>query len=192
MSVQAVDLGHGAKALELADTAAAVSPKAGPRMLAFLAGQQAHAAAQTGDRTVALRRIHEAEAAMDRAESRVTTFRSYDPAALNYHVGQVRFELGDIAGSVESMEQSNRLRAPVYRRIRVIREATLAERKLRLGRLEEACGDWHRMLDDYGHVQSGRCDDRYRSMMSAIRPHLRNGHARDLYERARPLAPVAA
>jgi hypothetical protein len=70
MSVQAVDLRHGAKAMELADAAAAASPKAGPRMLAFLVGQQAHAAAQTGDRTGALRYIREAEAAMDRAESR--------------------------------------------------------------------------------------------------------------------------
>lgn len=52
MSVQAVDLRHGAKAMELADVAAAASPKAGPRMRAFLSGQQAHAAAQTGDRTV--------------------------------------------------------------------------------------------------------------------------------------------
>ncbi|GGT15520.1 hypothetical protein GCM10010271_17890 [Streptomyces kurssanovii] len=161
-------------------------------MLAFLAGQQAHAAAQTGDRTVALRRLHEAEAAMDRAESRTKAFGSYDPAALSYHIGQVRYELGDIAGSVDAFEESNRLREPVYRRARVRHGATLAERKLRLGRLEEACGDWHRMLDDYEHAQSGRCDDRYWSMMSAIRPHLRNGHARDLYERARTLVLVAA
>ncbi|MCA1271804.1 tetratricopeptide repeat protein [Streptomyces rubiginosohelvolus] len=78
MSVQAVDLRHGAKARELADAAAAASPKAGPRMRAFLAGQQAHTAAQTGDRTNALRFIREAEAAMDRAESRGKPFGSYD------------------------------------------------------------------------------------------------------------------
>lgn len=69
MSVQATGLGHGDKALELADAAAAASPDAGPRMDAFFAGQQAHAAAQTGDRTRALRHIHTAETAMDRAES---------------------------------------------------------------------------------------------------------------------------
>ncbi|MGW7030754.1 hypothetical protein ACWGFX_26780 [Streptomyces xanthophaeus] len=56
MSVQAVDLGHGSLAVRLADAAASASPQAGPRMLAFLAGQQAHAAAQTGDRTGALLR----------------------------------------------------------------------------------------------------------------------------------------
>lgn len=110
MSVQAVDLGHSAKALELADAAAVASPKAGPRMRAFLAGQQAHAAAQTGDRVGALRHIREAEEAMDRAESRGRTFGSYDPAALNYHISQVRYGLGDMPGSIEAMQEADKVR----------------------------------------------------------------------------------
>ncbi|MER7044779.1 tetratricopeptide repeat protein [Streptomyces jumonjinensis] len=190
MSVQAVDLGHSARSLQLADAAATASPQAGPRMRAFLAGQQAHAAAQSGDKPMALRRMREAEAAMDQAESRAKTFGSYDPSSLHYHIAQVRYSLGDVAGSVEAMQESDRLREPVYRRTRVRYGAMLAERKLQVGRLEEACADWERMLDDYQHVQSGRCDDRYRSMMSAIRPHMRNQHVRNLYERARPLAPA--
>ncbi|MFF5636581.1 hypothetical protein [Streptomyces sp. NPDC012825] len=59
-SVQAVDLGQGPLAKRLADAAAASSPQAGPRMRAFLAGQQAHAAAQTGDRRSALMYLQEA------------------------------------------------------------------------------------------------------------------------------------
>ncbi|MEU7554084.1 tetratricopeptide repeat protein, partial [Streptomyces sp. NPDC044571] len=113
MSVQAVDLGHGPLALRLADAAASASPQAGPRMLAFLTGQQAHAAAQTRDRTGALMRIKEAETAMEKAESRAKAFGSYDPSALNYHIGQVRYELGDVAGSIDSMELADRLREPV-------------------------------------------------------------------------------
>ncbi|MFF8598910.1 tol-pal system YbgF family protein [Streptomyces sp. NPDC015232] len=187
MSVQAVDLGHGPLALRLADAAAAASPQAGPRMLAFLAGQQAHAAAQTGDRAGALLRLKEAEAAMDKAESRAQAFGSYDPSALNYHVGQVRYELGDVTGAVESLELADRLREPAYRRARVRYNAMLAERKLRIGRLEEACADWNRVLDDYPHVQSGRCDDRVRVMLTALRPHLGNAHAREVCERGRPM-----
>lgn len=68
----------------------ATSPKDGPRMRALLAGQQAHAVAQTGDRTGALRHIREAEAAMDRAESRGKVFGSYDPSSPNCHVSQAR------------------------------------------------------------------------------------------------------
>ncbi|MEG3632070.1 tetratricopeptide repeat protein [Streptomyces poriticola] len=189
MSVQAVDLRHGAKAKELADAAAAASPKAGPRMLAFLVGQQAHAAAQTGDRAGALRHIREAEAAMDRAESRGKAFGSYDPSSLNYHVSQVRYELGDKAGAVEAMQQADRLRPSVYQRTRVHRRGLLAERQLELGHLEAACVTWHQALDDYPKVQSGRADDRVKAMFGLLRPHLKNAAVRDLYDRARTLAP---
>lgn len=187
MSVQAVDLGHGPLAVRLADAAASASPQAGPRMLAFLTGQQAHAAAQTGDRATALLRIKEAETAMEKAESRAKAFGSYDPSALAYHTGQVRYELGDVAGSVESMELADRLREPVYRRTRVRYNSMIAERKLTIGRLEEACVDWGRVLDDYPHVQSGRCDDRVRIMLASLRPHLGNPYAREVYERGRPM-----
>ncbi|NED15872.1 transcriptional regulator [Streptomyces sp. SID9124] len=189
MSVQAIDLRHGGKAMELADAAAAASPKAGPRMLAFLAGQQAHAAAQTGDRTRALRYIREAETAMDRAESRDKAFGSYDPASLNYHISQVRYELGDVSGAIEAMQQSDKVRYSVYRRARVRHRAMLAERQLEVGHLEAACDTWHQALDDYPMVQSGRADDRVRTMFGLLRPHLKNATARDLYDRARTIAP---
>ncbi|MEU5157964.1 tetratricopeptide repeat protein, partial [Glycomyces sp. NPDC021274] len=74
MSVQAVDLRHGRQAKRLADAASAASPQAGPRMRAFLAGQQAHASAQIGDRSNALMHLREAEVAMEKAESRGKAF----------------------------------------------------------------------------------------------------------------------
>ncbi|MEV0261048.1 transcriptional regulator [Streptomyces sp. NPDC050617] len=187
MSVQAVDLGHGGRALELADAAAAAAPAAGPRMRAFLAGQQGHAAAKTGDRTAALRYLREAEAAMDRAEARGRAFGSYDPASLNYHVGQVRYELGDVPGAVEAMRQSDKVRYSVYRRARVRHRALMAERQLELGHLEAACATWHQALDDYPMVQSGRADERVRTMFGLLRPHVRNAVVRDLHDRARAL-----
>ncbi|MEU9030928.1 hypothetical protein AB0D46_26125 [Streptomyces sp. NPDC048383] len=63
----------------------------------------------------------------------------------------------------------------------------IAERKLMVGRLEEAGADWARVLDDYPHVQSGRCDHRVRIMLASLRPHLTTGHARDIYDRGRRL-----
>lgn len=189
MSVQAVDLGHGRTAMHLADSAAAASPAAGPRMRAFLAGQQAHAAAQTGDRTNALRYIREAEVAMDRAESRGKAFGSYDPASLHYHVSQVRYELGDVSGAVEEMQRSDRTRHSVYRRSRVHRRGLLAERQLQIGHLEAACRTWNLALDDYPLVQSGRADDRMSRMIGLLRPHIKNAPARELFERARAVVP---
>ncbi|MBL1095314.1 tetratricopeptide repeat protein [Streptomyces coffeae] len=191
MSVQAVDLGHGREAMRLADAAASASPNAGPRMRAFLAGQQAHAAAQIGDRGTALLRLREAESAMDKAESREKAFGSYDPSSLNYHISQVRYELGDIHGSIVAMMQSDVLRYSVYRRTRVRERAVLAERQMKVGHLEAACATWHQALDDYPLVQSGRADDRMRAMVGLIRPHLKNRAARELHERARTVAPAS-
>ncbi|MEU3185792.1 tetratricopeptide repeat protein [Streptomyces sp. NPDC006923] len=189
MSVQAVDLGHGTQAMRLADAAAAASPQAGPRMRAFLAGQQAHAAALIGDRAKSLRYIREAETEMDRAESRSQPFGSYDPSSLNYHVSQVRYELRDVAGSVRAMEQSDQLRFDVYRRARVRHRATLAERQLELGHLEAACATWSNALDEWPMIQSGRADDRMRTMVRLVRPHTKNSHARALFERTRAELP---
>ncbi|WP_420168528.1 tetratricopeptide repeat protein [Streptomyces violaceoruber] len=185
MSVQAVDLGQGPTAKRLADSAAASSPQAGPRMRAFLAGQQAHAAAQIGDRRSALLYLQEAEAAMDKAESGAKVFGSYDPASLNYHTSQVRYEMGDMRGAVAALQESDRLRYNVYRRTRVKERAILAERQLSIGHLEAACETWGLALDDYPLVNSGRIDKRMTDMFTLIRPHVRNQAAQALNERAR-------
>ncbi|MFC5143953.1 tetratricopeptide repeat protein [Streptomyces aureoversilis] len=184
MSVQAVDLGYGPRASRLADAAAAASPQAGPRMRAFLAGQQAHSAAQSGNRSEALRYIKEAEVAMDKAESQEAAFGSYDPSSLQYHVSQVQYGLGDVRGSIKSMQEAETLRYSVYRRARVRQQSYLAERQLEIGHLEAACATWNRALDDYPLVQSQRCDQRIEIMRTLIRPHLKNAKARELYERA--------
>lgn len=173
MSVQAVDLGHGHTAMRLADSAAAASPQAGPRMRAFLAGQQAHSAAQLGDRANALRYLAEAESAMEEAESREKAFGSYDPSSLHYHISHVRHELGDLPGAVEAMQESDRLCYDVYRRSRVKERLTLAEFQMGLGHLEAACATWHEALDEYALVQSGRVDQRIRTMFGLIQPHLK-------------------
>lgn len=191
MSVQAVDQGHGQHAMRLADAAAAASPQAGPRMRAFLAGQQAHASAQLGDRSSALRYMREAETAMEKAESREKAFGSYDPSSLNYHTSQVRYELGDVRGSIEAMQQSDKLRYDVYRRARVRQRAMLAERQLSIGHLEAACVNWHNALDDYPLVQSGRADRRIQEIFRLLRPHLKNRTARELHERARAVTPAS-
>ncbi|MFE9485711.1 tetratricopeptide repeat protein [Streptomyces sp. NPDC006641] len=185
MSVQAVDLGQGPVAMRLADAAAASSPQAGPRMRAFLVGQQAHAAAQIGDRRSALMYLQEAEVAMDKAESRGKAFGSYAPASLSYHTSQVRYEMGDVQGAVAAMQESDRLRQSIYRRTRVKERAILAERQLAVGHLEAACRTWGLALDDYPLVDSGRIDKRMTDMFHLIRPHIRNHDAQALYERAR-------
>ncbi|MEJ8647126.1 tetratricopeptide repeat protein [Streptomyces sp. MS1.AVA.3] len=191
MSVQAVDLGHGRESKRLADAAAAASPAAGPRMRAFLAGQQAHAAAQTGNRRDALTFLQEAETAMEKAESRSKIFGSYNPSSLTYHIGQVRYELGDLRGSIEALEESDRLRHQSFRRNRIRYLSMLAERQLEAGHLEAACDTWGKVVEIYPQVQSGQCDQKISSMYGRISPYLKNHSARELYERARLVTPTS-
>ncbi|MFE1958169.1 tol-pal system YbgF family protein [Streptomyces sp. NPDC059479] len=189
MSVQAVDLGHGAAAMRLADAAAAASPQAGPRMRAFLAGQQAHAAAQTENRKQALMHLRDAEVAMDKAESQSTTFASYNPSSLTYHIGQVRYELGDIGGSIQALQESDKMRHRSFRRNRIRYLSILAERQLEIGHLEAACETWGQVIEIYPHVQSGQCDRSISRMHSRIHPYQKNATARALFERARAVTP---
>ncbi|MDH6225249.1 hypothetical protein [Streptomyces sp. MJP52] len=156
-------------------------------MRAFFAGQQAHAAAGTGDRVGALRHLGEAEAAMDHAESHVGVIGSYNPAALNYHVSQVRHELGDTPGAIRALQLSDRTRVSTDRVIRIAHRCTTAERQLRIGHLDAACATWHQTLDDYPHIRSGRADERLRTMLGLIRPHLKNAAAHALDDRTRAL-----
>ncbi|CAM5378722.1 Transcriptional regulator OS=Streptomyces microflavus OX=1919 GN=Smic_55780 PE=4 SV=1 [Streptomyces microflavus] len=186
MSVQAVDLGQGPVAMRLADAAAASSPQAGPRMRAFLAGQQAHAAAQIGDRRSALMYLQEAETAMDKAEARGKVFGSYDPASLSYHTkpGAVR----DGRCARRRCRHAGIGPTAIRHLSPYAREGAsdLAPRgNWQRDTFEAACKTWGLALDDYPAVNSGRIDKRMTDMFHLIRPHIRNHEAQALYERAR-------
>lgn len=194
MSVQSVDLGHGATAVKWANASSEASPTAGPRMTAFMAGQQAHSYAVAGERGNALRSIQKTETAMSKAESGAQTFGGYSPATLAYHTAQVRYGLGDVAGSVDSLQLHFRLRVPSNESHRSAMRFTsmLAERQLAVGHLDAACATWSKVLNDYRAIQSGQVDKHVSEMFRLIRPHLKNSSARDLYERARLVAPSLA
>ncbi|MFJ4686025.1 tetratricopeptide repeat protein [Streptomyces sp. NPDC088789] len=191
MSVQSVDLGHGPTAVGWANAASEASPTAGHRMAAFMAGQQAHSYAVAGERASALRSIQETETALNKADSQQGTFGGYNAATLAYHIAQVRYALGDVAGSVDSLQLCFRLRNPKYdsHRGELRFGAMLAERQLEIGHLDAACATWGKVVDDYPTIQSGKVDKHVREMFRLIRPHLKNPAARDLYERARLVAP---
>lgn len=191
MSVQSADLGQGSTAVSWANAASEASPTAGPRMAAFMAGQQAHSYAVAGERFNAIRSLQETESAMSKASSRAETFGGYSPATMAYHTAQVRHALGDVAGSVDALQLHFRLRDPKNESHRSGMRFTsmLAERQLALGHLDAACATWDKVLDDYPSIQSGRVDNHIKEMFRLIRPYLKNSAARDLDERARLVAP---
>lgn len=188
MALQAANLQHGPRALELADSAAEAAPKAGPRLHAFLAGQQAQGAALVGDRRQAFARLAATEAALAKADDRRDAIGGYDRAAYHFHVSSVLYALGDVPGSIAAMQESNRARPPVEKQGRAHANGLLAARQLQVGHLEASCDTWGRFLDDYERLSSARADDHFHTMRRGLRPHLKNRHARAVEERARELA----
>ncbi|MFD5557027.1 tetratricopeptide repeat protein [Streptomyces sp. NPDC127068] len=183
MSVQAADLGHGSTAIRLANSAAAAAPKSGPLMRAFMAGQQAHSFALAGDRSAALRSIKETEKAMDSAGSGRVQLGGYTPATLAYHTAQVRYSLGDLTGSVESLKLHFQLRAPTDSRVTELRfQSMLAERQLELGHVELACSTWSQVLSKHPELQSGAVDKFVADISRRLRPYRTNAVAREVYE----------
>ncbi|MFC5152687.1 hypothetical protein [Streptomyces amakusaensis] len=188
MSLQAANLGHGNKALQLADSAAQAAPGAGPRLVAFLRGQQAHAASMVGDRHQAFTRLREAESALSRADSRREAVGGYDRSAYQFHVAHVLYETRDLAGSITALKESLKSQPRRERQGRVHSNAVLAQRQLELGHLEEACATWSAFLDDYAQLSTARGDDHFHTMRRRVAPYRRVRAARELDERARALA----
>ncbi|MER6570284.1 hypothetical protein ABT288_29860 [Streptomyces sp. NPDC001093] len=193
MSLQATHLGHGQKGLDLADAAAEAAPAAGPRLVAFLRGQQAAASAMVpGDRRTALARLREAEAALSRADDRRDAVGGYDRAALLFHEGQVRWSTGDRAGSIAALRRSNQARSPLERQGRLHCLGVIAERQMTMRHVEAACETWGEFLDAYAGLSSARGDQHLKTLLKSLSPHRGLAAVRDLEERARQVAKLKA
>lgn len=188
MSVQAANLGHGTPAVRLANAAAEASPDSGPRMRAFMAGQQAHSYALAGEKVNALNSLREAERAVNQAESQPGTFGGYSSATLAYSTAEVRHALGDAKGSIESLHDHFRLRDSTdMQRTKLIFSSLLAERQLQVGHLEAACATWNEVLDEYPSMHSGRVDEQVEKITSLLSSYQLNPIARQTSERSRAL-----
>nr|WSZ97404.1 tetratricopeptide repeat protein [Streptomyces sp. NBC_00857] len=186
MSVQAANLGHGTPAVRLANAAAEASPESSPRMRAFIAGQQAHSYALAGERTNALNSLREAERAVNQAESGLGTFGGFSSATLAFATSEVRHALGDVKGSVESLQEHFPLRDSTdSTRSEIKFSAMLAERQLEVGHLEAACASWNKALDGYPRIHSGRIDEQIARIPSLLSRYRSNPVARHVIERSR-------
>ncbi|WEH37547.1 hypothetical protein PZB75_16105 [Streptomyces sp. AM 4-1-1] len=191
MSLQASHLRYGRKALEYANSAAEAAPQAGPRLVAFLRGQQAHASAMVGDRQGARAMLKEAETALSRADSRRDAVGGYDQAAFLFHVSHVHYESRDLAASIKTLRHSIRVMSPLERQGRLHAHAVLAQRQYELGHLEEACASWGRFLDDYEVLSTARGDEHFDKLRSLSVPRA-SPVVRDLHNRISTVAKLKA
>ncbi|MGW1807183.1 hypothetical protein [Streptomyces sp. NPDC002078] len=189
MSLQATHLGHGQKGLDLADAAAEAAPAAGPRLVAFLRGQQAAASAMVpGGRRTALARLREAEAALSRADDRRDAVGGYDRAALLFHEGHVLWSTGDRAESIAALRRSNQARSPLERQGRLHCLGVIGERQMAMRHVEAACATWNEFLDEHVGLSSARGDQHLKALLKALPAHRGIAAARELEERARQVA----
>ncbi|TMU94355.1 hypothetical protein [Streptomyces sp. DASNCL29] len=192
MSLQASHLGYGPKALELADAAAEAAPASGPRLVAFLRGQQAAAAAMTGDRNTAMTRLRETEAALAQADNRRDAVGGYDEAAFHFHEAHVRWSLKDGPGSIKALRRSNAARSPQERQGRVHCLGVIAQRQMAMRHIEAACATWNEFLDEHQMISSARGDEHLRNLRTGLKPYASLPAVRSVAERAREVAHLKA
>ncbi|MFE3524479.1 hypothetical protein ACFXOD_23135 [Streptomyces sp. NPDC059161] len=192
MSLQASNLGYGSLALKLADSAAEAAPKAGPRLKAFLTGQQAHATAMVGDRRRARNLLAATESALTQADNRRESIGGYDQSAYAFHVSHVLYEGRDLPGSISALQQALKVQPANERQGRVHFNGVLAQRQLEYGHLDAACDSWTRFLEDYEHVSSARGDEHFDTMRLRLKPHKNARAVRQLAPRIREVAQLKA
>lgn len=192
MSLQMTSLRHGRKGLEFADSAAEAAPQAGPRLVAFLRGQQAHAASMVKDRRQAHTRLSEAEAALSKADNRRDAVGGYDRTAWLFHLSHVLYEERDLPGSIKALQDSIKVQPAQERQGRVHSYALLAQRQLTHGHLDAACASWNRFLDEYELVSSARGDEHFGTMRQEMRTHAGARPVKELVGRAREVAALKA
>ncbi|MBB5999979.1 hypothetical protein [Streptomonospora salina] len=187
MSVQAWHLGHRHQALDLADAAVDTAPRGiDDASSAFLHGQLAVAHAGRDNRDTALSCLNSAERYMESATSRPGTV-TYHWAAFAHQRAVVRSLFGDRSGATLDFTNAVQWRPACERRSTALVCARLAEHHLDQGQLEQAASNWHRFLDIYPSIRSGRARSALAVLRARVRPHTAHDVGRGLLARATAL-----
>lgn len=183
MAHQAVDLGHGRAALELAE--ASVAParfaQASPRERALLGVVHARSLAATGRRTEAMAALLRAEddlaSASAGVEEPARTF-FFGEASLAHETACTLRDLGDLKGAEMEFRRSVRTRkATSFTRTHAVTLGYLGAVQAQQGAVEGACGTWTQALDAMEGVRSGRARDTVLTMRRVLSPFRNRGIA---------------
>ncbi|MEV0754981.1 hypothetical protein [Streptosporangium sp. NPDC050280] len=158
LAVQAVELGHPARAVDLAE-AAASTLRGGPlRVRAWMAGMCAEAHAANGNPKAALIALRQAEADVERADSVPESqwTGAYRRAALEHQTGMTLAHLADLPAAQRHLIDSNRARRTVERRSRALITCRLADLQVRRRHPDEAAATILQLRTDLPLLTSGR------------------------------------
>ncbi len=187
LSAQAAQLGHVQEAVRVADAAARWAPRLDdPRVVAWLHGMRAEAAALAGDRTAAIAALSEAERMIDRAPVHPGDSWGAHFTIVNFtrDAGTVLHRVGDLAGAGQQLSAALNAPGPMRQRTRALILAHLGEVRLAQGEIEAACEAWAAFLTAVEGVQSDRTREALRTMRRELQKHRDVLCARDLEERA--------
>ncbi|MBB6174793.1 hypothetical protein HNR23_004853 [Nocardiopsis mwathae] len=193
MSSQACALGHPRAALHLAQAGVtALSEVSAPCTRALLLGQLAVVHARNGEQQQATHLLAAAEHMLRRTTGPRCRDNGYYTASLAHQRADIAASSGDRSAAVTSLAECLRHLPEAKRRYRALCLARLAELKLDSGCLDGAAADWHRFLDDYPALRSGRARAALSRLRARLRPFARSSTTRDLLHRAVTVSEAAA
>ncbi|WP_234322771.1 regulator [Streptomyces sp. NRRL S-350] len=189
MSQQAVHLGHGREAVQLARVAQqGVGTAVPPVVQSLMHAAEARGHGLLGDVrscTTALVRAERALAAARTGDELPAWARYFDEAQLSDEFAHCYRDLQQWRTSAQHAEKSLRLRSPAYARSRIFCRLVLATARLGMGDLDEACTMATDALRAAGEMRSARSLEYVRDFHRRLTPYRGSPVARAFEETAR-------
>ncbi|MFJ6460822.1 regulator [Streptomyces sp. NPDC091387] len=174
MSRQAVYLGHGREAVQLARVAQQGIGSAAPNAaLALLHAVEARGHGVLGEAKACLASLARAERALEIARNGDDVphwARCFDEAQLADEFGHCHRDLQQYRAAAQHAERSLQLRAPAYARSRLFCRVVLASARLGLGELEQACRLGAEAAQQAAEMRSVRATEYVRDFERRLEP----------------------
>ncbi|MDG9716140.1 regulator [Streptomyces sp. DH24] len=191
MSRQAVYLGHGREAVQLARVAQqGVGTTVPPALQALLHAAEARGHGVLGEVRACTASLVRAERALETARpgDEVPHWaRFFDEAQLADEFGHCHRDLQQFRAAAQHAERSLQLRAPVYARSRVFCKVVLATARLGLGELDEACRLAAEAAGQAAEMRSVRALEYVRDFERRLEPYKDAAPARSYRDRVAAL-----
>ncbi|KIF74145.1 regulator [Streptomyces sp. 150FB] len=175
MSRQAVYLGHGREAVQLARVAQqGVGSSAAPVVQALLHAVEARGHAVLGEVRACTASLVRAERALEAARSGDDVphwGRAFDEAQLASDFGHCHRDLQQYRPAAQHAERSLQLRSPVLARSRLFARVVLAAARLGLGELDQACLLGAEAAQQASEMRSARAVEYVRDFERRLEPY---------------------
>ncbi|MER6480749.1 regulator, partial [Streptomyces filamentosus] len=175
MSCQAVYLGHGREAVQLARVAQqGVGSAAPPAVQAMLNAVEARGHAVLGEARACSASLVRAERALESArpgDEAPAWARAFDEAQLADDLGHCHRDLQQYRPAAQHAERSLQLRAPGHARSRLFCRVVLATARLALGELDQACALGAEAAQQAAEMRSARAIEYVRDFERRLEPY---------------------